>query len=252
MALRNGSRIIRSRSQSSEAGLFSRRTLIRLTPLALLSACNLRPEGKTETFLKKIQQFNDRVQASVFDPNRLSPELPDSDLTPLKDFRVNTDSPHDLDLRLIDANVYSLEVGGLVARPGHYSVDQIKALPKRVQNTKHVCVEGWSMNPKWGGARIVDFLSLVGADPRGKYVYVTSADGYYTSYDIASARQTQSLLCYEAYNTPLTLEHGAPVRIVMPTKLGYKSAKWIISFWVTDQKPGGYWEDDGYDWFAGI
>ncbi len=252
MSLGKEARIILPRSEGTEGSLLSRRTLIRLAPLALLSACNLRPEGKTETFLRKVQQFNDRVQASVFDPNKLSPEFPDADLTPLKDFRVNTDSPHDLDLRLVDEKRWTLEVGGLVAKPGRYSLEQIKALPKRVQNTKHVCVEGWSINPKWGGARIVDFLALIGAEPRGKFVYVTSADGYYTSYDIASARQTQSLLCYEAYNAPLTLDHGAPMRIVMPTKLGYKSAKWIISFWVTDQKPSGYWEDEGYDWFAGI
>ncbi len=233
-------------------GLITRRSLIRLAPLVLLAACDISPQGKTESFLRKVQRFNDRVQGSVFDPNKLSPEYPDSDLTPLKDFRVNTESPHDLDLTLIDPSKWSLEVGGLVARPGRYSIEQIKALPKRVQNTKHVCVEGWSMNPKWGGARIVDFLTLVGARPQGKYVYVASADGYYTSYDIASARHTQSLLCYEAYNAPLSLDHGAPLRVVMPTKLGYKSAKWITTFWVTDQKPSGYWEDDGYDWFAGI
>ena len=232
--------------------LLSRRSLIQLAPLALLAACDISPEGKTEEFLRKVQRFNDKVQGGVFDPNKLSPEYPDSDLTPFKDFRVNTDSPHDLDLALLDSSRWSLQVGGLVERPGNYTLAQIKALPKRVQNTKHVCVEGWSMNPKWGGLPLGVFLRYIGAKPNGKYVYVTSADGYYTSYDIASVMHPQSLLCYEAYNAPLSLDHGAPLRIVMPTKLGYKSAKWIVSLWVTDQRPGGYWEDDGYDWFAGI
>jgi DMSO/TMAO reductase YedYZ molybdopterin-dependent catalytic subunit len=240
-------------TKDSEGGsLLTRRGLIKLAPLVLLGACDISPQGKMETFLRKVQRFNDGVQATAFDPNKLSPEYPDSDLTPLKDFRVNTDSPHPLDLSMIDAKNWSLNVGGLVAKPGRYTIEQIKALPKRVQNTKHVCVEGWSMNPKWGGARLVDFLTMIGAEPRGKYVHVTSADGYYTSYDIESARHTQSLLCYEAYNAPLNMDHGAPLRIVMPTKLGYKSAKWIVSLWVTDQRPSGYWEDEGYDWFAGI
>lgn len=96
------------------------------------------------------------------------------------------------------------------------------------------------------------FLEMVGADPNAKYLSVRSVDDYYTSYDMPSVLQPQTLLCYEAYNKPLTIPHGAPARIVMPTKLGYKSAKWITKITVTNEKPGGYWEDQGYDWFAGI
>jgi DMSO/TMAO reductase YedYZ molybdopterin-dependent catalytic subunit len=229
--------------------VLSRRSLLALGPLALLAACDLTPKGKTESFLRGSQLFNDWVQSIVFSGTKLSPELPHSEITPEHNFRVNTDSPHDLNLNLA---TWALEVGGLVSKPGRYSLDQVQRLPKKVMNTRHVCVEGWSMVPHWGGARLADFLTAVGAASNAKYVYVACGDGYYTSYDIASARHPQSLLCYEAYDKPLTLDHGAPLRIVMPTKLGYKSAKWLTNIFVTNEKPGGYWEDQGYDWFAGI
>ena len=108
------------------------------------------------------------------------------------------------------------------------------------------------MIPKWGGATMKDFMQLAGADPAAKYVMVQCGDEYFTSYDMKSVLHPQTMLAYEAYNKPLTLQHGAPLRIVMPTKLGYKSAKWISKIVVTNDKPGGYWEDQGYDWFAGL
>ncbi len=229
--------------------LLNRRSLLLLGPLAFLAACDLTPEGKTEGLLRGMQSFNDWVQGAVFSGTKLSPELSMSEMTPERNFRVNTDSPHDLNL---NHATWMLEVGGLVAKPGRYSLAQIQTLPKKVMNTRHVCVEGWSMVPRWGGTRLADFLNAVGAAPNAKYVYVACGDGYYTSYDIASARHPQTLLCYEAYDKPLSLDHGAPLRIVMPTKLGYKSAKWITNLFVTNEKPGGYWEDQGYDWFAGL
>ena len=123
---------------------------------------------------------------------------------------------------------------------------------KRVMNTRHCCVEGWSMIPQWGGTPLAEFLGRVGADTQAKYVGVESADDYTTSYDMPGALHPQTLLCYEAYGKPLDAAHGAPLRIVIPTKLGYKSAKWITRLTVTNENPGGYWEDQGYDWFAGI
>jgi DMSO/TMAO reductase YedYZ molybdopterin-dependent catalytic subunit len=108
------------------------------------------------------------------------------------------------------------------------------------------------MIPKWGGTPLRGLLELAGVRPEARYIAVESADDYTTSYDMPSALHAQTLICYEAYGKPLTIEHGAPVRIVIPTKLGYKSAKWVRKIVVTNDKPGGYWEDQGYDWFAGI
>ena len=240
-----------SKLTSEEQSNFSRmrRKLFALAPLVLLAGCDYSAGEKTGSFLHTIQRFNDWVQAKVFDPKKLSPEYADHDLTPEDGFRVNdydTDSPD------IDLEHWTLTVEGLVEKPGEYSLQQIAAFPKRVMNTRHCCVEGWSMIPKWGGTVMRDFLVSVGADPHAHYIAVECGDDYYTSYDMASILHPQTLLCYEAYNKSLSLEHGAPLRIVMPTKLGYKSAKWISKLVVTNEKPGGYWEDQGYDWFAGL
>ena len=226
-----------------------RRRLLKIAPLMFLAGCDYSAGEGTTSFLRSFQRFNDWVQSKVFNPTTLAPEYADHELTPEDGFRVNG---YDTDRPDIDLEHWTLTVAGLVQKPGEYSLQQIQSLPKRVMNTRHCCVEGWSMIPKWGGTSIKNFLELVGADLTAKYVMVECGDDYYTSFDMPSILHPQSQLCYEAYEKPLTLEHGAPVRIVMPTKLGYKSAKWVHTFTVTNEKPGGYWEDQGYDWFAGL
>jgi DMSO/TMAO reductase YedYZ molybdopterin-dependent catalytic subunit len=229
----------------------ARRRLLKAAPLLLVAAagCDISPSGRTETLLKKFQSLNDWMQSKVFDPARLAPEYADGELTPEEGFRVNG---YDTQEPEIDIPNWKLAVEGLVARPGEYGIGEIAALPKRVMNTRHCCVEGWSMIPKWGGTPLRAFLESLGVDQTARYVKVECGDDYYTSFDMPSVLHPQTLLCYEAYGKPLTLEHGAPVRIVMPTKLGYKSAKWVSRLVVTNEKPGGYWEDQGYDWFAGL
>lgn len=226
-----------------------RRRLLKLSPFLLLAGCDYSAGGGVGSFLTKFQQFNDWVQSKMFNPASLSPEVADADLTPQDGFRLNS---YDTDEPEIDLNDWKLSVSGLVAKPGNYTLDQIAALPRKVMNTKHCCVEGWSMNVKWGGTALKDFLEMVGADPAAKYVYVECADDYYTTYDMPSAIHPQTLLCFMAYGKPLSIGHGAPVRITMPTKLGYKSAKWVNRLVVANGKTGGYWEDQGYDWFAGL
>ncbi|HTO93747.1 MAG TPA: molybdopterin-dependent oxidoreductase [Bacteroidota bacterium] len=229
--------------------VWSRRSLIKASPLLLLAGCDMTPEGKTESFLRAFQKFNDWVQSKVFDASLLAEEYPLSAVTPEDGFRING---KDDDYPDIDMSAWTLRIGGMVSNPGSFTLDQIRALPRRVMNTRHCCVEGWSMIPRWGGTPLAEVLRMAGADLSAPYVAVESADDYTTSYDMPSALHPQTLLCTEAYDRPLTLAHGAPARIVIPTKLGYKSAKWITALTVTDKNPGGYWEDQGYDWFAGI
>jgi DMSO/TMAO reductase YedYZ molybdopterin-dependent catalytic subunit len=233
----------------AEKLLVARRKILQLSPIVFLLGCDASPHGKIESLLMKFQRFNDWFQSKVFDPEKLSPELPDSELTTEDGFRVNS---YDSDEPEINIGEWKLEVEGLVQNPGNFTLEQIAALPKKVMNTKHCCVEGWSINVKWGGTPLRKFLEYVGADLKAKYLLVDCGDEYYTSYDMPSALHPQTLLCYEAYNKSLELKHGAPLRITMPTKLGYKSAKWIRRLVVTNEKPGGYWEDQGYDWFAGL
>jgi len=235
--------------ERTEHGSFTRRDLLKISPLFLLAGCDASPGERTESFLRAVQRFNDWVQSKVFDPTKLAPEYADAELTPEEGFRVNGKDANDPD---IDIENWTLTVEGRVSKPGSYTIGQITALPRRVMNTRHCCVEGWSMIPKWGGVPLREFLRAVGADLRSQYLAVECGDDYYTSYDMPSVLHPQTLLCYEAYGKPLTVSHGAPVRIVMPTKLGYKSAKWVNKIIVTNEKPGGYWEDQGYDWFAGL
>ena len=133
-------------------------------------------------------------------------------------------------------------------------LEQIKALPKQEQNVKHICIEGWDVIGNFGGVRLAEFLQFVGADPAARFVEVGCLDDYYSSYDIESCLHPQTLLCYEMYGQPLANLHGAPLRIHMPVKLGYKSAKYIYLIRVSNvlRKEKGFWEDQGYSWHGGI
>jgi DMSO/TMAO reductase YedYZ molybdopterin-dependent catalytic subunit len=116
-----------------------------------------------------------------------------------------------------------------------------------------VCVEGWDVIGRFGGTKLSDFLSLIGADTTAKFVYVECADDYYETIDMATALHPQTLLCYEMYDRPLTREHGAPLRLNIPTKVGYKQAKYLTDLKVTNLvERFGYWEDQGYSHFYGL
>ena len=119
------------------------------------------------------------------------------------------------------------------------------------QITRHICVEGWSAIGKWGGVPLGDFLRLIGADLNAQYLRIQCADGYYTSIDMATALHPQTLLALSYDGQPLPRRNGFPLKLRMPTKLGYKNAKHITLIEITNNFPGGYWEDQGYNWFAG-
>jgi DMSO/TMAO reductase YedYZ molybdopterin-dependent catalytic subunit len=121
------------------------------------------------------------------------------------------------------------------------------------QNTRHVCVEGWDVIGRFGGARLSDFMQMIGADTTARFVYVECADDYYESLDMVTALHPQTLLCYEMYDQPLTREHGAPLRLQIPTKIGYKQAKYLTDLRVTNVLDKvGYWEDQGYSSFYSL
>ena len=153
----------------------------------------------------------------------------------------------------MDLENWTLSVSGAVQKPGQYKLSQFQALPRVRQNTRHVCVEGWDVIGRFGGARLSDFLQMVGADPTAKFITVNCADDYYESLDMPTALHPQTLLCYEMYEQPLTREHGAPLRLQIPTKIGYKQAKYLTELKVTHVLDKvGYWEDQGYSWFYGL
>jgi len=226
----------------------SRRELLKLTPLLALGAFAWTPTRSA--LLSAGDHFNGWAASLWYRTGHPVTTFPDSAVAPLSRFPYNYFDVLDPE---IDLDAWRLKVGGLVKNPGEYTLAQIQALPKVRQNTRHVCVEGWDVIGNFGGARIGDFLKLVGADPAARFLYVECADNYYESLDMACAMQPNSLLCYEMYGQPLLVGHGAPLRLLLPTKIGYKSAKYLISLEVTNiLRRRGYWEDQGYPWYYSL
>ena len=227
--------------------LFLRRSLT-LGGLSLLTGCAVTDSDSANKALAKISRFNDKVQAWLFDPNRLAPTYPESMIT--RPFPFN--AYYDLDkVPVIDGDDFRLEVTGLVADKHAWTLRELHAMPQADQITRHICVEGWSAIGRWGGVPFAHFLRRVGADLSAKYVGFKCADNYYTSIDMPTALhpQTQLTLTYDGQILPA--KYGYPMKLRMPTKLGYKNPKHIQAIFVTNTYPGGYWEDQGYNWFGG-
>jgi len=216
--------------------------------IALLSGCTLSDEDQAERALGVVSRFNDRVQAWLFDPRRLAPTYPESMIT--RPFPFNAYYPL-ARAPVVDADRYRLEVSGLVADRHAWSLEELAALPQESQVTRHICVEGWSAIGKWGGVRFSTFLRRIGADLTAKYVGFQCADNYYTSIDMPTALHPQTLLTLSYAGETLPRAYGFPMKLRMPTKLGYKNPKYITALYVTNRYPGGYWEDQGYNWFGG-
>ena len=226
----------------------SRRELLKLTPVLALGA--FAAPRLQDKLLAKGLGFSDWASAEIFRKHHLAPTFADSDLTPYDQFPIND---YDVDDPEVDFDSWALTVSGAVAKPGDYTLAQVQALPKIRQNTRHVCVEGWDVIGRFGGARLSDFLHMIGADLSARYVTVECADDYYESLDMATALHPQTLLCYEMYDQPLSREHGAPLRLNIPTKIGYKQAKYLTDLKVTNVlQRVGYWEDQGYSSFYGL
>ena len=196
----------------------------------------------------------------------LAREYRDSDVD--RNFRVNGfATPSDArytDLVARNFAPYRLIVDGAVERPQAFSLAQLQRMPQQTQITRHDCVEGWSVIGKWSGVWLGGLLDAVGLRTSARYVVFRCMDNdgsgnlYYESLDLHQARHPQALLALRLNDAALDPDHGAPVRLRVPTQLGYKSAKWIVrievvgSFATIAGGHGGYWEDQGYEWYAGI
>jgi DMSO/TMAO reductase YedYZ molybdopterin-dependent catalytic subunit len=216
--------------------------------LAMLSGCSITDEAHVEKALEAISRLNDRVQGWLFDPNALAPTYPESMIT--RPFPFNAFYDKEQAPVVVEAD-YRLEVTGLVADKRRWQLAELRAMAQTDQITRHICVEGWSAIGRWGGVRFSDFLKRVGADLSAKYVGFKCADDYYTSIDMPTALHPQTLLALTYDGQVLPREYGFPMKLRMPTKLGYKTPKHIQAIFVTNEYPGGYWEDQGYNWFGG-
>lgn len=229
---------------------FSRRRLLQFSGLSgfslLLGSCssNAFSTAVGQTF----EPLNQKLQELLLSQKPV-PEFPISAIEPDK-LLINTfdATPQ------IDSAQFSLVINGEVERSLLLSLAEIQKLPATSMVIRHVCVEGWAAIVQWGGVRLRDLIALAQPTSRARYVYFTSADGYYESWDIASALHPQTLMAYQKNGQPLSPENGAPLRLASPIKLGYKQSKWVTQITLLKElKPEkGYWEDQGYEWFAGL
>lgn len=231
----------------------SRRGFLRgaasLGALALLTGCDIVDGDTAEGALRKISEFNDAAQAALFSRTKLAPTYKESDIT--RPFPFNAYYSED-EAPAINGDLYKLEIGGLVDNKKPWTLAELHALPEVSQITRHVCVEGWSAIGSWQGAQLSEFLERIGADTRAKYVWFRCAEGYTNTIDMATALHPQTQMSFKFDNKILPQAYGFPMKIRMPTKLGFKQPKYVVAMEVTNTDKGGYWENQGYNWFSGL
>ena len=235
----------------------------------LLAGCD--KLTRTEWFPKLLgsaDSLSSGAQHLLTSRKSLAQEFSEADLSP--SFRSNGNSmPNNEQYAAMAENGFAdwaLEVGGLVEQPMKFTLAQLRAMPSRTQITRHDCVEGWSAIGKWTGVPLHEILAQVKPQPLARYVVFHCADPmeddgtkpYYESVDMEDAYHPQTILAYELNGTTLPIANGAPIRVRIERQLGYKSAKYIMRIEVVEnfshiaEGKGGYWEDEGYAWYAGI
>jgi DMSO/TMAO reductase YedYZ molybdopterin-dependent catalytic subunit len=223
-----------------------RKFILGIGAASLVAGCESRPAVQ---FLGAMRRWNEKAEGAMFSPHRLAPELPPSATTPEAAFPAYFIS----DSMPAAPPNWTLKIGGLVQRPMVLTLAQIQKLPRTEMRVQHHCVEGWSAVASWHGVRLSEVAKLAGMDRRVKYVEFRSFDsGYWSSWDVGSALHPQTLLAYSFNGGPLYAEHGAPLRLYSAVKLGYKNVKYLTEVNFLPNRTGGYWEDQGYEWFAGV
>jgi DMSO/TMAO reductase YedYZ molybdopterin-dependent catalytic subunit len=228
----------------------SRRQLLQLSGISglglLLNGCRTRLLADEVGQLS--EPLNQAVEILMQSPNPV-PEYPISAIEPAK-LIINTaeGTPQ------IDPAKFQLTINGEVNQPLQLSYADLQKMPLTTMVIQHVCVEGWAAIVQWGGVRLRDLIALAQPKSAVKYVYFKSADGYSSSWDLASSVHPQTLMAYQMNGRPLPIDNGAPLRLASPIKLGYKQSKWVTEITLVSQllASKGYWEDEGYEWFAGL
>jgi DMSO/TMAO reductase YedYZ molybdopterin-dependent catalytic subunit len=214
------------------------------------------------------ERLSDRVHHLLTSRKAMAQEFTEADLSP--QFRSNgtaePDNPQYLALAANGFVDWQLVVDGLVDKPQKITLAQLKAMKSRTQITRHDCVEGWSAIGKWTGVPLGEVLALAVPKPQARYVVFYCADPmgddgkdpYYESIDMEDAHHPQTILAYELNGAALPVANGAPVRLRVERQLGYKMAKFVMRIELVESfrhiagGSGGYWEDKGYQWYAGI
>jgi DMSO/TMAO reductase YedYZ molybdopterin-dependent catalytic subunit len=242
----------------------------------VVSGCDrVASEPRYRSVLDAANSLTYKVQRLLIGADRLAREYSEAEISPA--FRANgSTDPQDEDYLTLAGNQFvdwRLKVHGLVEHELSLSLEELRAFPARTQITRHDCVEGWSCIGKWTGVPLAEILSRAGVKPQARFVVLHCADTlddggefavdpesirYYESIDLIDAAHPQTILAYDMNGKLLTVPHGAPLRLRLERQLGYKMAKYIMrielvqSFGDLHGGRGGYWEDRGYEWYAGI
>jgi DMSO/TMAO reductase YedYZ molybdopterin-dependent catalytic subunit len=219
-------------------------------PAALAAACAWDGGDLIRPRLLSISRLNDWVGEKIlFSPTRLAPTYDPALRAPsLPNYHISDATP-----LLRDPASWRLTVDGLVEQPLSLSLDDLHRMPRASYTVKHHCVEGWTAIASWAGVPVSEIVLRARPKPAARYIMFRSFDADYSNgWDMASAMHPQTILAYAMNDNPLPPEHGAPLRLYSPTKLGYKMTKYLLSMTFMDRRPGGYWEDQGYPWFGGI
>jgi len=241
----------------ADATGLSRRDFMRLglvAPTALVAACGWDGGPLIEAKLRSISRLNDWVgEKLLLSPSRLAKQYPVAERTPDERFPSYSITVNDTGAFPLPPENWALEAGGLVRKPVRLTRAMIESLPRVTYTVKHHCVEGWTAVATWTGAPVAAVAAMVEPTADARYLRFDSFDQrYYNGWDLTSAMHAQTILAYAYNDRPLTIGHGAPLRLYSPIKLGYKMTKYLTAMTFTRERPGGYWEDQGYPWFGGV
>jgi DMSO/TMAO reductase YedYZ molybdopterin-dependent catalytic subunit len=235
----------------------SRRDFMRLglvAPTALAAACGWDGGPLLEPRLRAISRLNDWVGEKILlSPTRLAAEYPAAARTPDARFPAYSITRNRTGAFPPVPDNWALEVGGLVRTPVRLTRPMLEALPRVTYTVKHHCVEGWTAVATWTGVPVSAVAKLSQPTADARYLRFDSFDSRYANgWDLASAMHPQTILAYAYNDRPIMAEHGAPLRLYSPIKLGYKMTKYLTAMSFTRERPGGYWEDQGYPWLGGV
>ena len=219
---------------------------------ALLAACDSRGPKGAERILRYAERKNESLERMLFRHTSMDAPVAGSHLAgkALPSYFVSKTVPI---WNEAERGRWTLEVSGLVNRPLKLTLDDLQKLPRTTQRVNHYCVEGWTAVEEWTGCRMRELARLVGVQPAAKYVDFQSFDsGYHESWDLESAVHPQTVVAYGLDGHMLGPAHGAPARVYSPTKLGYKNTKYLTRIVFMPVRNGGYWSDEGYEWYGGV
>jgi DMSO/TMAO reductase YedYZ molybdopterin-dependent catalytic subunit len=223
-----------------------------LVSAAFLAACDSHGPKSAEKLLRYAERKNTVVERALYRHTAMDVVRPGAHDAgnKLPSYYISPTVP------IWDESVrgkWALEVSGLVSKPMRLTLDDLQRLPQVSNRVNHYCVEGWTAVETWTGVPFTELARLVGALPEGRYVDFQSFDNdYHESWDIESAMHPQSLVAYGLDGKMLEPAHGAPARFYSPIKLGYKNTKYLTKIVFMPQMNGGYWSDQGYEWYAGV